>query len=170
MPYNVNKKFVGRRELFFNQNCPKIALFGLGWISKTQLAIEFAYQVKNSYPEYSTFWVSALSAEAFRQSYNNITIECDTAVDPKIEDLWYGMKRYLHSEILGKWSMIVDNADDKDLLHGSEAWDEEFCITYQKRKKASFYSRPGMQRRVKQLLTPESFSLTKWTDMRGRCS
>lgn len=77
--------------------------------------------MKNSYPEYSTFWVSALSAEAFRQSYNNITIECDTAVDPKIEDLWYGMKRYLHSEILGKWSMIVDNADDKDLLHGSEA-------------------------------------------------
>lgn len=131
MPYNRNKNFVDRRstlekleKLFFNQNCQKIALFGLGGIGKTQLAIEFVCRVKKSHPEYSIFWESALSAEAFRQSYNDIAIECDIAFDPKIEDLRYGVKRYLHSEISGKWFMIVENADDKDLLHGSEASDE----------------------------------------------
>lgn len=122
----MNKKFVGWRstleklnDLIFTQRCQRVALFGLGGIGKTQSAIEFVHQAKESCAEFSIFWVSAQSVEAFRQSYIDIAVECGVAVNPKTEDPRQAVKWYLRFDISGKWLMIVDNADDRDLLHGS---------------------------------------------------
>ncbi|KAK3291652.1 uncharacterized protein B0H64DRAFT_248971 [Chaetomium fimeti] len=51
IPYAENKDFVGRtellrnlQELLFKPNSPRrVALFGLGGIGKTQIAIQYAY-------------------------------------------------------------------------------------------------------------------------------
>jgi hypothetical protein len=41
---------------------------GLGRTGKTQVALQFAYSVKERWPEYSVFWVAALSMESFEQA------------------------------------------------------------------------------------------------------
>ena len=70
IPFSKNPRFVGRiaeldaltQKLFVNK---KVTLVGLGGIGKTQVALKFAYSVKDSQPEYSIFWVPALSLESF---------------------------------------------------------------------------------------------------------
>jgi CO dehydrogenase nickel-insertion accessory protein CooC1 len=48
-----------------DKDCQKMAVVGLGGIGKTQVALEFAQSVKKEKPEYSIFWVPALSLESF---------------------------------------------------------------------------------------------------------
>jgi len=77
LPFLLNRQFVGRSEeldtlkqkLLVNKDCQKVAISGLGGIGKTQVALQFAYSVKEGYPEFSIFWVQALSTETFEQGY-----------------------------------------------------------------------------------------------------
>src|SRR6266480_4558645 len=65
IPFPRNQRFVGKstvlkeltQKLFVNKECKRLALVGLGGIGKTQVALEFAYTVKASWPEYSIFWI-----------------------------------------------------------------------------------------------------------------
>lgn len=79
LPFLENRKFTGResalediRQLFFVEGRTRIALDGLGGIGKTQVALQFAYWVKKNKPEYSIFWVPALSRASFDQVYAEI--------------------------------------------------------------------------------------------------
>ena len=59
--FQRNRQFVGRRaeldtlkqKLLVNKDCQKVAISGLGGIGKTQVALQFAYSVKEDYPEIS---------------------------------------------------------------------------------------------------------------------
>ncbi|OTA80267.1 hypothetical protein M434DRAFT_86558, partial [Hypoxylon sp. CO27-5] len=95
-----------------------LAVTGLGGIGKTQLALQFAYLVKEKYSKYSVLWVPALSNETFTQAYIEIAklLKVD---NEKNEDLRLSVKRYLCSEAAGKWILIVDNADKMEVLFGS---------------------------------------------------
>jgi hypothetical protein len=48
-------------------------------LSKTQIAIEFAHQVRVRDPAISVFWVNAASQSAIEESYYRIAVECDIA-------------------------------------------------------------------------------------------
>lgn len=50
-------------KVFSSNECQKLALVGLGGVGKTQVALEFTYIVKEGRPEYSIFWVPAVSIE-----------------------------------------------------------------------------------------------------------
>jgi Cdc6-like AAA superfamily ATPase len=75
LPFLRNRQFVGRsaeldtlkQKLLVNKDCQKVVISGLGGIGKTQVALQFAYSVKEDYPEFSIFWVQALSMETFEQ-------------------------------------------------------------------------------------------------------
>jgi tetratricopeptide (TPR) repeat protein len=98
-----------------------MALTGLGGIGKTQVALEFAYTVKRIRPEYSVFWITAMSTQSFEQSCTEIarTLGITQAAEGK-EDAKELVKHQLSSEKAGRWFLIVDNADDMEIITGSE--------------------------------------------------
>ncbi|RSL50075.1 hypothetical protein CEP54_012103 [Fusarium duplospermum] len=68
---------------------------GLGGVGKTQTALQFAFWVRHEKPEYSIFWLSALSStRPGFQSYPERLSE--------LQEVW----------------TIVDNADEMDLIRG----------------------------------------------------
>jgi tetratricopeptide (TPR) repeat protein len=98
-----------------------MAIVGLGGIGKTQVALRFAYMVKKDRPEYSIFWVPVLSMESMEQACSNIArvLGIPQAADDK-EDTKELVRQYLSSDAAGHWLLIVDNADDMDLILGTE--------------------------------------------------
>lgn len=102
-----------------DKDCRTVAISGLGGIGKTQVALQLAYYVKENYPEFSIFWIQALSIETFEQGCMNIAralgIPQHQVSNEDVKDL---VRQRLSAETAGKWLLIVDNADDLDLLKG----------------------------------------------------
>ena len=80
------------------------------------MALELAYMVKEHWPEYSIFWVPAVSAESFEQAYRDIATRCSITLNPKEEDPKDSVRRYLNGSLAGRWLLIVDNVDDEEIL------------------------------------------------------
>ena len=129
LPFLRNRQFVGRnaelgtlkQKLLVSQDCQKVAISGLGGIGKTQVALQFAYSVKEDYPEFSIFWVQASSMETFEQACTEIAraLGIHERQESK-EDVKVLVRQRLCAKSAGKWLLIVDNADDLDLLCGLE--------------------------------------------------
>jgi tetratricopeptide (TPR) repeat protein len=102
-----------------DQDCRELSLLGLGGTGKTQVALQFAYHVKETQPEYSVFWVSAVSMAGFEQACLAIAEKLDIlqAEDPE-EDPKELVKQHLSSNRAGRWLLIVDNADDLNIFFG----------------------------------------------------
>jgi hypothetical protein len=60
------------QKLMVDRDCKSMSIIGLGGTGKTQVALQFAYGVKETQPEYSIFWVSALSMESFEQACTSV--------------------------------------------------------------------------------------------------
>ncbi|KAF5570135.1 calcium-independent phospholipase A2 [Fusarium phyllophilum] len=96
----------------------RAALTGLGGTGKTQIAIQFAEWLHTSYPEASVFWISG---DRIQQSYSDIAQKLDLYRrchhEFKSPDARVLFQRYLSTESLGRWFLIIDDADaDGDLL------------------------------------------------------
>ncbi|KAK0620758.1 hypothetical protein B0T14DRAFT_481818 [Immersiella caudata] len=129
VPYNRNPNFIGRAETLrdLKQHLgigqrqaivgSRVALYGLGGIGKTQIALAYAYWLQEVCPEVSVFWVHASSAERFHQAYASIAQYCQIPGhdDPKT-DLLALVKSWLQSKDHGRWLMVIDNADDAQLF------------------------------------------------------
>jgi hypothetical protein len=128
LPFSKNKNFIGRteeidaleRKLIVEQDCQKIAVVGLGGVGKTQVALQFAYSVLEKHPDVSVFWIHALSFETFEQACREVAgvLGILGAEDGK-EDAKELIQRHLSKEIAGKWMLVVDNADNVEVMKGS---------------------------------------------------
>ncbi|KAH7318510.1 P-loop containing nucleoside triphosphate hydrolase protein [Stachybotrys elegans] len=122
-----NKQFTGRtaildaleKMLFGEEPSQKTALVGLGGVGKTQIALRFAYRVQETRPDYSIFWVPVLSEQSAVQAYTEIARKLDLRKMKEDEDIRELVCRHLNSDEAGKWLLIIDNADDQELVFGA---------------------------------------------------
>ena len=95
-----------------------MSIVGLGGMGKTQVALQFAYEVKEAEPEWSIFWVPAVSMESFEQACAEIVQTLHVPQSADKEDARELVKQYLSSGRVRRWLMVVDNADDPNILFG----------------------------------------------------
>ncbi|KAI1170782.1 hypothetical protein F4777DRAFT_567947 [Nemania sp. FL0916] len=131
IPFGRNKNFVGRDAILEQlleglppsadrDDCQRTVIGGLGGIGKTQIALEAAYRVRDSYPGCSVFWVPAIDLASFENAYREIG---QLLRLPNIDDAKADVKNLVKIGMsqtnAGSWLLIIDNADDTDLLFAS---------------------------------------------------
>ena len=84
---------------------------------KTQIAIKYAYWVREAFPEMFIFWVHASNSERFHQSILRIAQECKIPGhdDPKANKGSL-VKNWLQGKDCPSWLLILDNADDYEMF------------------------------------------------------
>ncbi|KAI1746361.1 hypothetical protein F4680DRAFT_401207 [Xylaria scruposa] len=127
VPFGRNENFVGREDILEQllerippaanrDNCQRTAIGGLGGVGKTQIAIEVAYRVRDQHADCSIYWVPAIDMvnfeNAFREIGQKLGIE---GIDHDKADVKLLVKHSL-SQSVGSWLLIIDNADDEDML------------------------------------------------------
>lgn len=122
VPFWKNPGFVGREgeiakveELFGRINGPsKVAIYGLGGVGKTQIALELAYRVRGRDPTCSVFWIPCTSSASVEQGYMDIA-QTAGIQGVKPADVKERVKAYLSQASIQTWLLIYDNADDMDI-------------------------------------------------------
>ncbi|RAL07856.1 uncharacterized protein BO97DRAFT_473365 [Aspergillus homomorphus CBS 101889] len=118
-----NRDFIRRdallRQIREKSSVPgsRIALVGLGGVGKSQLAIEYSYQVRSESAATWVFWVHASDEVRFEQSFREIADQLKILgrQDPKA-NIFRLVENWLRDEKKGKWICILDNADDDKFL------------------------------------------------------
>ncbi|KAF2830016.1 hypothetical protein CC86DRAFT_444052 [Ophiobolus disseminans] len=89
-----------------------------GGCGKSALALEFAYCALVQHARHMVFWVPAVSQESFELAYQEIGVRIGVPEITKDNaDIRKLVKDALSSGSLGRWLMIVDNADDSGVLN-----------------------------------------------------
>ena len=116
------EQFTGRKELMKSiqealllkrSHQTRLALYGLGGVGKTQLALQLIQWYRTNYPNESIFWIHGGSGDILRQSLTEIALRFDLLRrgDTTIQPLDV-VRHFLLNEDNGRWLMIIDNADN----------------------------------------------------------
>ncbi|KAJ5178821.1 hypothetical protein N7492_002031 [Penicillium capsulatum] len=129
VPFERNPGFVGRDFILDALRTELhqrriITLLGLGGIGKTQIALEAIYRMKEA-GDYSVFWVSAGDRETMEACYREIGRRLEVpGIDEDAADVQERVNSVL-CEQSGKWIMVVDGADHKDLFMTKDDLDSD---------------------------------------------
>lgn len=124
MPFERNPRFTAREpqlaqledKLSANDRTAKIAIIGLGGVGKTHLVLELLFRMKEKHPTLSVVWIPATNKESLHQAYRDAAqqLGIPRREDNK-EDVKSLLQEYLGRESSGRWLLVFDNADDRDM-------------------------------------------------------
>ncbi|KAI9765675.1 MAG: hypothetical protein M1840_007233 [Geoglossum simile] len=119
-PHFIDRKIFTEIKYKSQQSASRVALVGLGGVGKSQIAIEYAYQVRDESPTTWVFWVHAGTQARFEEGYRRIaeTTRIGGWDNPKVDVLRL-VRNWLCDESNGRWVMIIDNADDSGVFFPS---------------------------------------------------
>jgi hypothetical protein len=84
---------------------------------KSQLAIEYSYQIRSESAATWVFWVHASNEARFEQSFRDIADQLKIrGPDDQKANIFRLVENWLRDEKNGKWICILDNADDDKFL------------------------------------------------------
>ncbi|KAF2473618.1 TPR-like protein [Lindgomyces ingoldianus] len=112
-PHFVDRHILSEIHSKSQQSAFRTALVGLGGVGKSQLAIEYSYQVREKSPATWVFWVHASTRARFEEGYQKIAERARLpSWDHPDGDILKLVHSWLCDEANGRWVMIIDNADD----------------------------------------------------------
>ncbi|KAI0139030.1 hypothetical protein F4776DRAFT_47404 [Hypoxylon sp. NC0597] len=129
LPVAENSRFYGRRDILRHledhlrpadtrSRLSSIALYGLGGIGKTQIALAYAYQKLDDLD--TVFWISAEDTYSIQKSFSRVAL--DALKLPKASPQAYQENMILVLDWLqnttAKWLLIFDNVDSHNALDG----------------------------------------------------
>ncbi|KAJ6092670.1 hypothetical protein N7486_007959 [Penicillium sp. IBT 16267x] len=111
IPFPPDPDFVSRDQIL-DQIHKKASIPG-----KTQIAIEYAHQVRRHSPETWVFWVHASNAARCEKSLRDLAdrVKIPGRQDHNV-DIFQLVGNWLQDETIGKWILVLDNVDDDRLL------------------------------------------------------
>lgn len=127
LPFLRNERFAGResqlqsmKQILLSPSAHQwLTIYGLGGCGKSALALELAYRAFADQARRLVFWVPAISQESFELAYRDIGTQLRIpGIDDANADVKQLVRDALNSGNLGHWLMIVDNADDSEVLLG----------------------------------------------------
>lgn len=127
VPFDRNPRYVDREilEKLKGQLCSgtgssTAAIYGLGGVGKTQIALELAYQIREECPDYSIFWLPSMDLKSIQQSYLNMATQLGVmAATREPDEAMKSVCNHLCQSSSGPWLLIFDNADDLSMWHES---------------------------------------------------
>ncbi|GES56908.1 FabD/lysophospholipase-like protein [Aspergillus terreus] len=124
VPFERNPRFTAREPqlvqleemLSADDRTAKIAIVGLGGVGKTHLVLELLFRIKEKHPTLAVVWIPASNMESLHQAYLNAAQQLGIPrwEDSK-EDVKCLLQEYLGRESSGRWLLVFDNADDRDM-------------------------------------------------------
>ncbi|KAI9779071.1 MAG: hypothetical protein M1839_007737 [Geoglossum umbratile] len=124
--FDRDPDFIGREEVIegiterFKMRQHRVAIAGIGGVGKSQIAIEYCYRYRDSHTEAKVFWVHASNYARFEEGYKDIARELALPGfdDPDVNTLQLVL-RWLSDDVNSPWLLVLDNADDMEILFGS---------------------------------------------------
>ncbi|CAM1503020.1 Fc.00g077960.m01.CDS01 [Cosmosporella sp. VM-42] len=130
VPFTRNPNFSGRDSTLEHlmsivppdadtENCQKTLIVGIGGIGKSQLAAEIAFRIHEKNPQCSIFWVRATTSLDVEEAYRKIGHQLNIpGIDEDDVDVLTLVQVELSNEAVGKWLMVVDDANVELLTKG----------------------------------------------------
>ncbi|RDW57304.1 hypothetical protein BP5796_12754 [Coleophoma crateriformis] len=139
VPFERNPNFVGRESIILELDkklsssnvCQRVTLWGLGGTGKTQIALEYAFRRRDATPKCAVFWIPAITTATFEKAYLDIgKLLKIPGISEPMADVKNLVREKLNDEKTGQWLIIVDNADDTDVLFKETGIDTLPLIDY----------------------------------------
>src|SRR5579859_3177527 len=133
--YERNQQFAGRHyflaELHKKFQTPstevyRIALFGLGGIGKTQIALEYVYRYQLPYQR--IYWISADIQASLLDGYQKIAEQAKLQVSHLSTAVEVAERVISWLEQEESWLLVVDNVDDFKVLSMAENRHSKFLL------------------------------------------
>ncbi|KAL7958560.1 TPR-like protein [Trichoderma compactum] len=127
IPFSRDPDFVNRGDILdrISARClepaGRVALVGLGGVGKSQLAIEFAHRFAEEHKNIWVFWIHAATKARVQEGFRLIAeaVKLPERKQSKA-DIPLLVRDWLSIEHNGNWIIILDSADDSEVLYSAD--------------------------------------------------